>query len=232
MGFLFYTEAKKINRGVIQVKKQLFAWMLAVLMLLALSGCQVNEQTNEEQIKSSFSESSQEDSTSESGTEDSSETTADSNAQISDTEESDTNNTASPVSGTVSDAPVTEKPAEANEFTVPAETEKATEQPTRTPTPTEQPATEPEAPAPQPTEEPTQEPEPSFDINYWISYAKSYAESCGLTLDSSATECWDNPISAGPKCTSTESSIISRLNRYAKDGDITSVWVSLPYQQC
>ena len=207
------------------MKKQIFAWMLSAAMLLVLSGCQVNEQTNEEQTKSFFSESSQEDSTSAANTGERSEAATDSKAQSSDTEESDTSNTASPVPGTESDAPVTEKPVATVKPTVPAETEKATEQQTRTPTPTEQPTTEPEAPAPQPTEEPAQEPEPSFDINYWISYAKSYAESCGLTLDSSAMECWDNPISAGPKCTSTESSIISRLNRYAKDGDITSVWV-------
>ena len=35
-----------------------------------------------------------------------------------------------------------------------------------------------------------------FDISYWISYAQNYAQSIGLTLDETATECWDNPISA------------------------------------
>ena len=35
-----------------------------------------------------------------------------------------------------------------------------------------------------------------FDINYWISYAQNYAQSIGLNLDETATECWDNPISA------------------------------------
>ena len=33
-----------------------------------------------------------------------------------------------------------------------------------------------------------------FDINYWISYAQNYAQSIGLTLDETATECWDNPM--------------------------------------
>lgn len=48
--------------------------------------------------------------------------------------------------------------------------------------------------------EPTSEPEPTFDIEHWISYAKSTAVSLGLTLDSSATDCWDNPITAKPTC--------------------------------
>jgi hypothetical protein len=36
----------------------------------------------------------------------------------------------------------------------------------------------------------------SFDINYWISFAKEAAVSKGLTLESSAVDCWDNPITA------------------------------------
>ena len=60
---------------------------------------------------------------------------------------------------------------------------------------TESPTKEPSAPAI--TEpKPTPEPEPAFDIEHWISYAKSTAVSLGLTLDSSATDCWDNPIIA------------------------------------
>ena len=35
-----------------------------------------------------------------------------------------------------------------------------------------------------------------FDISYWISYAQNYAKSIGLIIDETATECWDNPISA------------------------------------
>ena len=81
-----------------------------------------------------------------------------------------------------------------------------------------------------PTEEPSvpamtePEPEPAFDIDYWISYAKSTAVSLGLTLDSSATDCWDNPITAKPTCIYLERDISSRLNRYAKDEEITAVW--------
>ena len=72
--------------------------------------------------------------------------------------------------------------------------------------------------------EPTSEPEPTFDIDCWISYAKSTAVSLGLTLDSSATDCWDNPITAKPTCIYLERDISSRLNRYAKDEEITAVW--------
>ena len=73
------------------------------------------------------------------------------------------------------------------------------------PSETEQPippATEEPKPSepPQPTQ-PSMEPptEPSFDIGYWVNFAKSYAESVGLTLDSGAVYCWDNPIAAGCK---------------------------------
>ena len=72
--------------------------------------------------------------------------------------------------------------------------------------------------------EPTPETEPVFDIEHWISYAKSTAVSLGLTLDSSATDCWDNPITAKPTCIYLERDINSRLNRYAKDGEITAIW--------
>lgn len=83
-----------------------------------------------------------------------------------------------------------------------------------------------ESPVPAITEpEPTSEPEPTFDIEHWISYAKSTAVSLGLTLDSSATDCWDNPITAKPTCIYLERDINSRLNRYAKDEEITAVCI-------
>lgn len=73
--------------------------------------------------------------------------------------------------------------------------------------------------------EPSPETEPAFDIEYWISYAKSTAVSLGLTLDSSATDCWDNPISAEQGCIYLERDINSRLKRYAEDKSITDVWI-------
>ena len=66
---------------------------------------------------------------------------------------------------------------------------------------------------------------PEFDIHYWITFAKEYAVSVGLTLDSEAVSCWDNPIGAGAHCIYLERDIKSRLNRYVKDEDITDVWI-------
>lgn len=98
---------------------------------------------------------------------------------------------------------------------------------------TEQPPVLPEEPeeTESPKEEPSvpaitePEPEPAFDIDYWISYAKSTAVSLGLTLENSATECWDNPITADQGCIYLERDINSRLKRYAEDKSITDVWI-------
>ena len=85
--------------------------------------------------------------------------------------------------------------------------------------PTETPPQEPEPPV---AEEPT---EPIFDIQTWIDYAKVYAESVGLHLESSAVDCWDNPIDADVSCIYLERDVCSRLNRYAADETITDIWV-------
>lgn len=66
---------------------------------------------------------------------------------------------------------------------------------------------------------------PAFDIDYWTDFAKSYAQGIGLTLNSEAVECWDNPIAAGLNCNYTERDITACLNRYCGDEDITDVWV-------
>lgn len=77
-----------------------------------------------------------------------------------------------------------------------------------------------------PTEETASEAEPEpFDIASWISFAKSYAQSIGLNLDSSAVDCWDNPITAGSHCIYLERDICNRLNRYNADEEITDVWI-------
>ena len=75
------------------------------------------------------------------------------------------------------------------------------------------------------TETLPEETEPSFDISYWINYAQSAAKEKGLQLESSAVDCWDNPIAAGPGCTCTERDINGYLSRYAADPDITDVWI-------
>lgn len=145
-----------------------------------------------------------------------------------------------PASVSESDTQTTEVSDQADHSTAvlpqQSEPEKKTDESERRPetaAPTEKeqptpPATEESKPVdqPQPTEPPKQEStEPAFDISYWISFAKSYAESIGLALDSGAVYCWDNPIAAGVKCKYTERDIRGYLDRYAKDGDITDVWI-------
>ena len=64
-----------------------------------------------------------------------------------------------------------------------------------------------------------------FDISYWISYAQNYAKSIGLIIDKTATECWDNPISANANNKNIGFDIESRLNRYRNVDGFTSVWI-------
>lgn len=91
------------------------------------------------------------------------------------------------------------------------------------PEPSEEPAeTRPQEPEPPAAEGPA---EPAFDIQTWIDYAKAYAESVGLRLESSAVDCWDNPIDAAADRIYLERDICSRLNRYAAAETITDVWV-------
>lgn len=99
--------------------------------------------------------------------------------------------------------------------------------PPTTPAPTEQPKEEPptepsEPTAPEPTQEPVIE---SYDIEAHLSFARSSAQSIGLTLDSTATDCWDNPISANPNLSNVNENIASRLNRYKNTDGFTAVWI-------
>ena len=72
---------------------------------------------------------------------------------------------------------------------------------------------------------PTEEVKPSFDVTSYVNYAKSYAQSIGLELDSTAMDCWDNPITANAKRTGIKDDIQSRLNRYKNVEGFTAVWV-------
>ena len=85
----------------------------------------------------------------------------------------------------------------------------------------------PETPKPEKPEEsePAKPAKPKFNINDWITFTKSYAGEVGLALNDEAVECWDNPIAANENSTTLEQSIKSRLNLYARNGDITDVWV-------
>lgn len=95
-----------------------------------------------------------------------------------------------------------------------------TQQPT--PPPAEEP---PKVEQPQETSPPEEPAVPDFNIQTWIDYAKTYAVSVGLRLESSAVDCWDNPITAGAYSTCLDRDIESRLNRYSRDEDITDVWI-------
>lgn len=101
--------------------------------------------------------------------------------------------------------------------------------PTQQPTPL--PAEEKPTPKPAPTEPPQEttppdEPAvPEFNIQTWIDYAKNYAAGVGLRLESTAVDCWDNPITAGAFSSCLERDIQSRLDRYSRDEDITDVWI-------
>ena len=144
--------------------------------------------------------------------------------------------------GTVPVSESTEIPAESTEPTEIVEAKSEVSIPAKEETPptvnipTE--TTQPKASEPEPSEEPAetrpQEPEPpaaegpaepAFDIQTWIDYAKAYAESVGLRLESSAVDCWDNPIDAAADRIYLERDICSRLNRYAAAETITDVWV-------
>ena len=109
----------------------------------------------------------------------------------------------------------------AKEETLPTVSSPTEIAPPKTPEPPKAPTeTRPQEPEMPVAEEPI---DPAFDIQTWIDYAKAYAESVGLRLESSAVDCWDNPISAGAHCAYLERDIQSRLNRYARDEDITDV---------
>lgn len=126
-----------------------------------------------------------------------------------------------------SPAPGTQPPQAAVPNNTPKpETTKVVE-PTLEPKPTPPPAEEtPKVEQPQETTPVPEEPAvPEFNIQTWINYAKTYAVSVGLRLESSAVDCWDNPITAGAYSTCLERDIAGRLDRYSRDEDITDVWI-------
>ncbi len=114
------------------------------------------------------------------------------------------------------------KPSVTVEITV-AETQKPTPTPISTPTPT---------PVPTPTPIPIVTPEPTpapiaeiFDIAKYTDFAQSYAVQIGLQLDSSAVDCWDNPITAKAGYTNIEENIRSRLDRYKNIDEFAAVCI-------
>lgn len=122
------------------------------------------------------------------------------------------------------------KPAEEKSADNPVTEKPKTETPQQTPTQAV-PEKQPEQPKEQTTaekkseEKPAEPPKQVFDVSPYVRYAKEYAVSIGLSLDSTATECWDNPISANPNRSGIKSDIESRLNRYKNSEGFTAVWI-------
>lgn len=139
----------------------------------------------------------------------------------------------------------TDTASEANETTIPptseAQAERAHDEPMESEAPTAHPeqtqkkapvTVQPEVstelevspPADTPEPQPTPQPQPaeplapSFDVSTYVSYAKSYGQGIGLTLDSSAISCWDDPITANASCIYLERDIRDRLDWYLASG--------------
>ena len=209
------------------MKTRLTALLIMLAAMVLLSACSTGTHSDtgvssKPDTTFSFSESKESESSSQpESTSDSQ--VAEKTADVrSNTEESDTSIQASTASESVS-SPSAQAQTQIKPNSTAQPQAETSPEPVK-PQPTEKPTLKPtEEPTPEPTPEPTQQ--PAFNIGYWVSYAQGYAQSKGLNLDGSATECWDNPISAGANCTSTESNIISRINRYANDEDITDVWI-------
>lgn len=71
---------------------------------------------------------------------------------------------------------------------------------------------------------PTNPPTPTFEISEYVGYAKSYGQGIGLSLDSTATACWDDPLSANAGCTYLKRDLKDRLDWYVASG-FTGFWV-------
>lgn len=195
------------------MKKRLTACMLACFMIL-LVGCSSNTAKeaakNETKTETSFPAGNTE-------TQSQEETSNEQESTVVQEKTSNTTDESRKVDESKAISNVQSKPAEEKSSEKPkAEPSKRTNIPTSAiPKPTEKPK------EPKPTE-PTKQ---TFDVSEYVSYAKSYAQSIGLELDSTATECWDNPITANSRRTGIKDDIKSRLNRYKNVEDFTAVWV-------
>lgn len=216
-------------------KMKRYALLLASLMLVSLSGCGTAQTLSTAKYNPSFADTPAD---VPSATEISDDITAEESAlpaaepeqpaitgsvssQTAEEKKQETalkENTAAPPPAQ-SEQPRETHPPRQTETPKPEEPKSKPPQPVQPQTPA---LTEPEPPAKQPDEEPAV---PEFNIQTWIDYAKTYAVSVGLRLESSAVDCWDNPITAGAHSSCLQRDIESRLNRYSRDEDITDVWI-------
>lgn len=217
------------------------ARIIAVIaaLIVSLSGCantdypqKIQDSSGIETVASETYEHTEPKDYSSASVSESKESTADSTATVkAETESAQVENSQS--AAEQSPAPGTQPPQTVIPNNTPKpETPKAVEPtPEPMPAPTQQPTPPPaeETPKVEQSQETTPAPEepavPEFNIQTWIDYAKTYAVSVGLRLESSAVDCWDNPITAGAYSACLERDIQSRLDRYSRDEDITDVWI-------
>lgn len=218
-------------------KSRIIAVMAA--LIVSLSGCAntdhpqtIQDSSCIEAVESEAYERTEPEDHSSASVSESKESAADSTAAVkAETESAQTENLQS--AAEQSPEPGTQPPQTAVPNNTPKpEMPKAVEStPEPKPAPTQQPTPPPaeETPKVEQPQETTPAPEepavPEFNIQTWIDYAKTYAVSVGLRLESSAVDCWDNPITAGAYSSQLERDIQSRLNRYSRDEDITDVWI-------
>ena len=217
------------------------ARIIAVIaaLIVSLSGCAntdhpqtIQDSSGIETVASGIDERTEPEDRSSASVSESKESTADSPATVKAETESAQAENSQPIAEQ-SPAAQKQSPQTAVPNNTPKpETPKAVEPtPEPKPTPTQQPTPSPaeETPKVEQPQETTPAPEepavPEFNIQTWIDYAKTYAVSVGLRLESSAVDCWDNPITAGAYSACLERDIQSRLDRYSRDEDITDVWI-------
>lgn len=222
-------------------KTKRYALLLAGLTLLSLAGCGTTQTPSTAKDNSSFADTPAD---VPSATEISDDITAEGSAlpaaepeqpaiteSVSSQTAEETAEKTPPIENTTAPPPAqSEQPRETQpprqtETPKPEEPKPDPPQPVQPQTPAPQ---EPAPTEPEPSAEPPQESaeiKPEFNINDWIDYAKNYAVSVGLRLESSAVDCWDNPITAGAYSSCLQRDVESRLNRYSRDEDITDVWI-------
>lgn len=208
------------------MKKRLTAYMLTCLMIL-LVGCSSNTvkeaAKNEKNTETSFPAGNTEMQSQE-------ETSTEQESAFIQEKTPNTTEKAKIVDESRAITNVQSKSAEEKSPEKPkAEPSKQANTPTATEKHTEQ-SKEPTSGTQKPTEKPkepksTEPPKQTFDVGEYVSYAKNYAQSIGLEVDSTATECWDNPITANSRRTGIKDDIKSRLNRYKNVEGFTAVWV-------
>lgn len=188
------------------MKKKIFLIILSVLIIAGLTACSTAEKDVEGTTESTVTTTAAVESTTEKET-----TTSESTTNKS----KDSDTTAKPAEQKSAGQTTTKKQSETNAKKDYTQTTATNHETTKVAATTKKETT---------TKKQTTTEKP-FDVSYWVSYAKDYARSVGLEVNSSASDCWDNPISANSKCVNLKRDIQSRINRYSKDEDITQIWV-------